>query len=168
MPHEVRRRRRKRVSVLVFLFTSLLTLSLTRAASAQQPIVGGARSADGLWLAASDQAVAAALRRQDLSGPYAVAQLNRAGLDALLAQAPLETDAAARATSLVVITLPLPDGGFARFRIEESPILAPELAAQYPTIKTYRGSGLDDPTATARLDVTPRGFHAMIARPGST
>jgi len=166
MPHDVRRRRRKRASVVVFLITGLLTLA--RAASAQQPIVGGARSADGLWQAASDQAVAAALRRQDLSGPYAVAQLNRAGLDALLAQAPLETDAAARATTVVVITLPLPDGGFARFRIEESPILAPELAVQYPAIKTYRGSGLDDPTATARLDVTPRGFHAMIASPGRT
>src|SRR5688572_30063365 len=42
------------------------------------------------------------------------------------------------------------------------------LAARYPNIKTYRGQGIDDPTATARFGVTPEGFHAIILKRGGT
>lgn len=92
---------------------------------------------------------------------YRTVGLNVAALQALLAQAPLEGTPAA-AHSSVILALPLPEGGYGHFRIVESPIMAPELAAKFPEITTYAGQGLDDPTATTRFDWTPTGFHAII------
>ncbi|MFK7886036.1 MAG: reprolysin-like metallopeptidase [Gammaproteobacteria bacterium] len=62
----------------------------------------------------------------------------------------------------VVLTLPMPHGGFERFEIYDSPVMADELAKRYPEIRTYGGHGLDDPTAWVRIDRTPAGFHAMV------
>jgi hypothetical protein len=66
------------------------------------------------------------------------------------------------AESPTILTLPIPDGTFGRFRVVESSILSRELAAAHPELKTYIAQGIDEPTATARLDHTPAGFHAMI------
>ena len=88
------------------------------------------------------------------------------GLDAnilldLLAQAKPESAVSVEKSSTELL-LPLPDGTFARFRIVESPVMEPELAAKFPEVKTYLGQGIDDPTATARLDWTLAGFHAQV------
>ena len=86
-------------------------------------------------------------------------------LSSVLATAPLERSADA-AQRQVIVALPLPNGGVGRFSIVASPIMAPELAATFPAITTYSGQGLDDPTATVRLDRTPTGFHALILSNG--
>ncbi len=87
--------------------------------------------------------------------------LNLPAMQALLEAAPMETDPD-RDSRLLTLPLPMPDGSLQRFALYESPIMAPELAAQYPQIKTYAGQGLDDPSASTRLDLTPHGFHAII------
>lgn len=64
----------------------------------------------------------------------------------------------------VILSLPTPDtrNVWLRFCVTESPIMEPELAAKFPTIKTYEGQGLDDRSVTARLDWGPKGLHAMV------
>ena len=40
------------------------------------------------------------------------------------------------------------------------------MAAQGAEVRTFGGQGLDDPTATIRLDYTPQGFHAQVLGDG--
>ncbi len=91
---------------------------------------------------------------------FRLMRLDVARLEAALAAAPLRFSAAKGQE--VVLTLPLPDGRWTRFRVAASPVMPPELQARYPAIRSYTGAGLDDPTASLKCDLTPRGFHAMI------
>jgi hypothetical protein len=65
-------------------------------------------------------------------------------------------------TPSTLLELPHPDGTLALFRVIESPVMAPELAAKFPEIRTFRGEGIDDPTASVRFEFSPRGFSAMV------
>ena len=87
--------------------------------------------------------------------------INQRLLDRVLANAPLEFTPQANAAPLA-FSLPRPDGTFEQFALVNAPIADPVLAAQFPDIQTYRGQGIDDPTETVRLDVTPLGFHAQV------
>ncbi|RPD46945.1 T9SS C-terminal target domain-containing protein [Hymenobacter sediminis] len=91
-------------------------------------------------------------------------------LDALrgaLRNAPAARGSSA-AGSATVVSLPLPDGTSQRFRVVQTAVMAPELAARYPAIQTYAAQGIDDPTATARLDISPDGFHGFILAANKT
>ncbi len=146
----------------VFAATALAVLPIGEPSAAP-----GDRSPDGVW---TETGIAS---RQPAPGRYVfqrpdaarTIELSDADLIRVLDQAPLEYSREAR-TRQTLLTLPLPEGGFARFRIEESPVLSPELAAQRPDIRTFVGQGVDDPTATVRLGRTPLGFHALLLRPG--
>ena len=89
--------------------------------------------------------------------------LNLTGVRQTLANAPMEFTAAA--SNPLTLALPTPNGTYSRFAIVEAPIMEPGLAAKFPDIKTYRGQGIDDPTATVRLDHTMHGFHAQVLSP---
>ena len=64
--------------------------------------------------------------------------LNESAQRKLLKRAPMEFTHAS-AESQVVMTLPMPDGTITRFHVEESPVMAAQLAARFPDTKTYRG-----------------------------
>jgi Metallo-peptidase family M12B Reprolysin-like/IPT/TIG domain len=94
-------------------------------------------------------------------------EVDTKALATLLDRAPAERSAAG-AVAPLVIALPYPDGSDRRFRVEESSILEPALAAKFPEIHTYVAQGIDDPTATARLSLTSLGFHAMVLSASGT
>ena len=120
-----------------------------------------AKSADGVWSVPEQGAITSVQPQRADIRSYRRVALDQNALEAILRTAPMEFSEAAGEKRLI-LTLPDPDGTFARFSIAESPIMAPELAARFPEIKTYTGSGIDDPTATTRFDWTPRGFHAIV------
>jgi hypothetical protein len=84
--------------------------------------------------------------------------LNTQRLRATLARAPLERTR----TRPLVVSLPAPNCTFHRFALTRSAIMAPGLARRHPEIRTYKGRGITDPTATIHADVSPLGFHASV------
>ena len=61
-----------------------------------------------------------------------------------------------------VIEIPMPDNTTAKFHIWERSVMEPGLEAKFPTIKTYLGQGITDPTAVVTMDMTEMGFHTMV------
>src|SRR5262245_25068220 len=123
-------------------------------------------SPDRVWQAVDEAPLSAVpTERWIVPQVYRTFRLDAGALRGIVDRAPAEFTAAKSAT---ILTIPMPDGKFARFAIFDSPIMEAELAAQFPDIKTYSGQGIDDPTATIRFDVTPNGFHAMVLSAGGT
>lgn len=65
------------------------------------------------------------------------------------------------AKSNIIVEFPTASGKMEKYRVLESPIMHPDLAAMYPMIKTYVAQGIDDPTAYMRFSVTQFGLHTM-------
>ncbi len=132
------------------------------------PIVFGA-SPDNIWTEVSDFYLrSTSKQRTVIPDYYRTFRLNKDALRSVLRQAPMEYTDAAR-NDPTIITLPMPDGTFARFSFVRSPVIEPGLAVKFPELnETFRGQGIDDPTATARFDFLPSGFHSMILSANGT
>lgn len=92
---------------------------------------------------------------------YRVVQLDTASMLPFLRSLPFET-AVTNRDNTPVIALPMPDGSVARFHVWETPIFERPLPGGFPEIKTFTGQGIDDRSATIKLDWTALGFHAMV------
>lgn len=134
-----------------------------KSASLARPAIA-APSAAPYWqdLASRPAALAASGAKVSIqASEFRAATLDKGGITSLLRTAPVEGSDAAKLSPLVV-SLPHPDGSVQRFAVYESSIMEPKLAAAHPDIKTYAGRGIDDPTASLRMDVTPLGLHASV------
>jgi hypothetical protein len=96
---------------------------------------------------------------------YSAFGLDVAGLRAELAQAPSPTSAA-RGGAALEVEIPDPSGESQRFAVVETVVGEPGFEALHPEIRTYAGNGLDDPSLSIRMDLTPMGFHASVRSPG--
>jgi len=90
---------------------------------------------------------------------FQVFTLNIESLKLALQNAPLRGDLAGK--SNLIIDFPNAEGTLERFRVAEKPIMESELAAKFPMIKTYKATGIDDPTATMSFSVTQFGLNTM-------
>ncbi len=118
-----------------------------------------ASSPDGLWTdLAADAGTPSDGSNQRPPRRY---HLDLEALDALLARVPADATERAR----VRLTVPSPSGAFLSFQVEESPVMEPELAQQFPEIRTYRGQGAPSSATSLRLARTPLGFQATVVTP---
>lgn len=121
-----------------------------------------------MWqLLPTDTAQRGARPASALPHRYSVWRLSAAALTKVLSQAPREFSGEA-AQRRVTLALPQPDGTTARYWLENSPVMEPELAARFPEIQTYIGQGIDDPTATLRLASTPNGLQVTLLSSAGT
>ncbi|AYZ36613.1 hypothetical protein EGY07_14065 [Chryseobacterium indologenes] len=66
----------------------------------------------------------------------------------------------------VIISLPNVHGRLEKFQVWESSNMAPQLQAQFPDIRSYVGTGLDDSGVYLRFSLSPEGFSSMLTRSG--
>ena len=124
-----------------------------------RPAAGGANGKD-LWkhVPGTPAATNNGHNAQIKAGKLRAYTLDRGAAAEVLATAPAESPSIDGA----IVSLPAPTGELQRFALEQSTVMAPELAAKHPEIATYSGKGIDDPTASIRADLTPQGFHASV------
>ncbi|MDA0205465.1 MAG: M12 family metallo-peptidase [Acidobacteria bacterium] len=142
------------INPTVILVAAASWVAFAMPASAQNPSV-----VDDLW-----QAVENAGATAELAAAPARYQINDARLDQVLLDTPLE-DLQFSRPSRTLLSLPMPDGTFELFRIEESPIMAPALAVRYPSIRDYRLAGVNNTALQGRLGRNGRHMHALILSP---
>ncbi len=165
----------RRPIILIAFAIGLILPGVSRPARAVQ----GGQSPNRIWrIVAKDSVTISAARlatlQQTIPRRFEVVKLDQRRLTRALTPAPAGAGAVSPAAARVQqpaateMTLPLPDRTYARFRIEESSIMEPALARQFPGFRSYRGQGVDDPTMTVRFNQTPGGFHAIVLSPDQT
>ncbi len=95
---------------------------------------------------------------------YRTFRLDLAAIKSILNTA-INEDLPSAYSTTSIISLPLPDGKYGRFRVAESNLMPDALKQLFPQIRTFTARGIDDPYAVAKLDYTAFGFHAMIMSP---
>jgi subtilisin-like proprotein convertase family protein len=93
---------------------------------------------------------------------YIAYSLDIESMSGYLQNAPMEGSAEAMAGKKT-LQLPMPDGGFEAFKVWETFVMHPDLAARYPMIRTFAGQSIADKSHTVRLGYGLDGFHASVS-----
>lgn len=121
------------------------------------PLSSHASSPDGIWIQSSERLLTTSARSEiKLSADIEA-------LKDILWQA---TEASPDQT--IELFLPLPNGEFVRLAVREYSMMEEGLAKLLPEVKTFKARGLDQTQIYGHLDITPRGFHAMLDIDGET
>ncbi|KZN69868.1 reprolysin-like metallopeptidase [Pseudoalteromonas luteoviolacea] len=72
------------------------------------------------------------------------------------------------ASQSIFLDIPSPEGTLLRFRLTPYSVMAKELQSRFPSIKTYLGQQVDNPSVNGVFDYSPNGFFGMYERIGRT
>lgn len=89
-------------------------------------------------------------------------RINLDQFKALLATAPQRSSG----QQGIVVALPNTAGETEHFRVSEQSNFAPDLQGQFPDIRAYAGTGVEDPGAVLRFSLSPEGIQTMVLRAG--
>ncbi len=67
-----------------------------------------------------------------------------------------------KTAATVQIDLPNLEGAFAKYQIQKLRTMSPELAKKYPSINSYIGYLINDPTTSIHFTIDPTGFNAKV------
>jgi subtilisin-like proprotein convertase family protein len=112
-----------------------------------------------LWNKTSEDRVKLLTKMERASMPreYKLYFLDFNALKTQLQQAPSEN----AGYSNVIVAFPDQNGELKSYRIYDAPVVEAGLAAKYPDLKSYIGTGIDDSSASIRFSTTLFGLHVM-------
>ncbi|MBL4658096.1 MAG: hypothetical protein JKX73_08865, partial [Flavobacteriales bacterium] len=134
---------------------TLVLVAYALLAFPQQPL-----SADPIWVKTTLAQMGKHVKvdRNTHPSKHILYELELADLQKMLQKAPLRGP---NATKPIIVQFPNSAGVLEDYKVYESPIMEPALAAKYPMIKTYVAQGIQDPTAYMRFSVTQYGLHTF-------
>ena len=89
--------------------------------------------------------------------------LNLEALKRVLVNAPQREDL--NVNSNLNITLPAPNGKLEVFKVVEASVMASELQARYPELRSYTAQSVNNPGTVLRFSITNKGLHVMGSSP---
>jgi subtilisin-like proprotein convertase family protein len=92
--------------------------------------------------------------------------LNIEGIKSKLQNAPIRSVYLGKSSN--IIEVPNADGTIENYRVYDTQILHPELAAKLPNIKSYVGRSINNTGKFIRFSVSQAGFHGQISEPGKS
>lgn len=114
---------------------------------------------DRLWSEGSRKTSSEIFENKSSIAAPRIFSLDINGLKNVLAKAPKKL--AAGEKSQIIVSFPNSEGKMENFKVKENSNFDPALAAKYPEIKSYVGTGLEDPNSTVYFSISPLGLSSM-------
>ncbi|MBV6478075.1 MAG: hypothetical protein HGGPFJEG_00822 [Ignavibacteria bacterium] len=149
---------------VVAVFVFMVSLSGGNKNEIFKPSIVSAGSNNVVWTDIAEGSFIARGQREIFPERYRTVKADINELKKILFNAPKE-NLNSNLNPEYIIELPMPDGGFSKFSVNEYSMMEPGLQSKYPEFKTFTVKGIDDPYASGKLDITIKGFHAMILTP---
>ena len=124
--------------------------------------IGTAQNKNDLWKKSNSSEISKKIAKTDLPQNN-IFELDLPAMKKMLGTSPKRDNF--NTTSNLIITLPNGEGKLENFKVYENSVMAPELAAKYPQIKSYMAVGIDNPNARAYFSYSPLGFKSMTLYP---
>ena len=124
--------------------------------------IGTAQNKNDLWKKSNSSEISKKITKTDLPQNN-IFELDLPAMKKMLGTSPKRDNL--NTTSNLIITLPNGEGKLENFKVYENSVMAPELAAKYPEIKSYMAIGIDNPNARAYFSYSPLGFKSMTLYP---